>query len=154
MCKKHFFLILIISHRTFSHWFSPMRGFNGEKHDSFIDLNFSTGDMVVDFSGTKLFCGETDGSSFPNGGMRATHTAAAYTSWDITSPPFIRDDCLFIPSGFIAWTGQALDVKTPLLRSNESISEQGVRLLRNLGDKESTAIVSNCGWEQGLFKIY
>lgn len=131
-----------------------MRGFNGEKHDSFIDLNFSTGDMVVDFSGTKLFCGETDGSSFPNGGMRATHTAAAYTSWDITSPPFIRDDCLFIPSGFIAWTGQALDVKTPLLRSNESISEQGVRLLRNLGDKESTAIVSNCGWEQGLFKIY
>jgi glutamine synthetase len=86
--------------------------------------------------------------------LRATHTAAAHTSWDMTSPPFIRDDCLFIPSGFVTWGGHALDLKTPLLRVNQKLSEEGVRLLRNLGDKESKKVVSNVGWEQGLKNLF
>jgi glutamine synthetase len=91
--------------------------------------------------------------SFPSGGIRKTHTAAAYTSWDITSPPFVIDDVLFIPSAFIAWTGESLDLKTPLLRSNDAINKQALRLLRHLGDKETTHVNANVGWEQEFFVI-
>jgi len=137
----------------FVHWFSPIRGENAEKHDSFIDLNFKNGDLKVDFSGSKLFQGETDGSSFPNGALRATHSAAAYTGWDTSSPPFIKGDSLFIPSSFVAWTGESLDEKTPLLRSNSVINENGIRLLRALGDNNSQRVVSNVGWEQEFYVI-
>eukprot|EP01080_Neovahlkampfia_damariscottae_P007829 gene7829-12303_t len=137
---------------TYTHWFSPLRGYNAEKYDSFIDKD-SGGRVVVDFSGSKLFNGETDGSSFPTGGMRHTHTAAGFTSWDISSPPFIQDDCLYIPSAFIAWTGETLDEKTPLLRSNKAINDQSLRLLKLLGDTKSTEVHSNVGWEQEFFVI-
>ena len=138
---------------TYAHWFSPMRGCNGEKHDTFVDLNYKTGEMKVDFGSTFLFYGETDGSSFPNGGMRQTHTAAAYTSWDVSSPPFVRDDCLYIPAAFISWKGESLDLKTPLLRANQYLSEQATRLLNLIGDKDTTSVVSNVGWEQEFFVI-
>ena len=101
------------------------------QHDSFIDLDYKTGNMIVDFNGGKLFQGESDGSSFPSGSLRATHEAAAYTAWDTSSPPFIKGDCLLIPSSFIAWTGDSLDEKTPLLRSQAAINEQ-VNNLKNL----------------------
>eukprot|EP01080_Neovahlkampfia_damariscottae_P007957 gene7958-12424_t len=138
---------------TYAHWFSPMRGRNGEKHDTFVDLNYKTGEMKVDFGATALFFSETDGSSFPNGGMRQTHTAAAYTSWDTSSPPFVRDDCLYIPASFISWKGDALDLKTPLLRANQYLSKQATRVLNLIGDKETTSVVSNVGWEQEFFVI-
>merc|ERR1711968_283947 len=121
---------------NYSHWFSPVRGeplqsLNGMKHDSFVDLDFGSAEVVkpmtVGFSGSQLFFTETDGSSFPNGGLRATHTAAAYNSWDKLSPPFIRGDTLYIPSSFVAWTGAALDHKTPMLRSQEAINREGIR---------------------------
>jgi len=147
----------------YSHWFSPVRGepiqsMNGMKFDSFVDLNFGDASVVKPivsggFSGGKLFFNETDGSSFPNGGLRATHTAAAYNSWDKLSPPFLRGDTLFIPSVFVAWTGAALDHKTPLLRSQEAINREGMRLLKHLGDTSATSVVSNVGWEQEFFLI-
>ena len=105
------------------------------------------------FSGTKLFVGETDGSSFPNGGMRATHTAAAFTSWDLTSPPFIRDGTLYIPAVFVSHHGKALDQKTPLLRSMAAVNKQGVRLLKHLGDTEATQVICNVGIEQEFFVV-
>eukprot|EP00697_Spironema_sp_BW2_P008162 gnl/Spiro4/22673_TR11186_c0_g1_i1.p1 gnl/Spiro4/22673_TR11186_c0_g1~~gnl/Spiro4/22673_TR11186_c0_g1_i1.p1 ORF type:complete len:609 (-),score=194.19 gnl/Spiro4/22673_TR11186_c0_g1_i1:531-2357(-) len=138
---------------VFSHWFSPLRGSNAEKYDSFIDLNYTTGSILVDFSGSKLFGGETDGSSFPHGGLRATHAAGAYTAWDTTSPPFVLNDTLYIPASFIAWTGQALDERTPLLRSQDAVNEYGVRLLRALGDKKVQRVDSKVGWEQEFFVI-
>jgi len=138
---------------NYVHWFSPVRGENAEKHDSFIDLDYKTGNMIIDFNGNKLFQGETDGSSFPNGSLRATHMAAAYTGWDTTSPPFIKGDCLFIPSSFIAWTGDSLDEKTPLLRSHAAINQHGLRLLRLLGDTEAARVISNVGWEQEFHVI-
>merc|ERR1712178_576023 len=105
------------------------------------------------FNGGKLFLNETDGSSFPNGGLRATHTAAAFNSWDRISPPFVRGDTLYIPAAFVAWTGAALDHKTPLLRSQEAINKEGLRLLKHLGDTTAKHVVSNVGWEQEFFLI-
>merc|ERR1712193_122073 len=147
----------------YSHWFSPVRGepiqaMNGMKFDSFVDLNFGDASVVKPivrggFSGGKLFFNETDGSSFPNGGLRATHTAAAYNSWDKLSPPFLRGDTLFIPSVFVAWTGAALDHKTPLLRSQDAIHKEGMRLLKHLGDNSANKVVSNVGWEQEFFVV-
>ena len=162
---------------NYAHWFSPIRGGNGLKHDAFIDLDF--GDKATlkpivteHFNNTKLFLNETDGSSFPNGGLRATHTAAAFMSWDRSSPPFVRGDTLYvvrslslslsrithntlpnryIPASFVSHYGDALDEKTPLLRSNEAINTQGSRLLKLLGDTESTEVVTNVGWEQEFF---
>merc|ERR1719201_1031779 len=96
--------------------------------------------MVVDFTGGQLFMNETDGSSFPNGGLRATHTAAAYNSWDRMSPPTVYGDTLFIPSAFVAWTGAALDHKTPLLRSQDAIHKEAMRLLKHLGDNSQTRL--------------
>jgi len=147
---------------NYAHWFSPVRGepiqaLNGLKHDSFVDLDFSDSSVVkpmeVGFSGSQLFFNETDGSSFPNGGLRATHTAAAYNSWDRLSPVFVYGDTLYIPSAFVAWTGAALDHKTPLLRSQEAINREGMRLLKHLGDKDASSVVSNVGWEQEFFVV-
>jgi glutamine synthetase len=146
---------------NYAHWFSPVRSaseaLSGVKHDSFIDLDFGSDEIIKpivdDFSGTKLFFGETDGSSFPNGGLRVTHTAAAYVSWDRMSPPFIKGDTLYIPASFIAWTGAALDEKTPLLRSQNAIQKEGIRLLRHLGDNDAQKVVSNVGWEQEFFIV-
>lgn len=105
------------------------------------------------FDGTKLFFSETDGSSFPNGGMRSTHVAAAYMSWDKTSPPYVRNGTLNIPSAFMTYYGDALDHKTPLLRSQEAINREGIRLLRHLGDTTAKQVVSNVGCEQEYFLI-
>jgi glutamine synthetase len=147
---------------NYAHWFSPVRqnqseALNGIKHDSFIDLDFGSSEIikpiVEDFSGGKLFFNETDGSSFPNGGLRDTHTAAAYMSWDRTSPPFVKGDTLYIPASFIAWTGAALDEKTPLLRSQNAINNEGLRLLRHLGDNDTQKVVSCVGWEQEFFIV-
>merc|ERR1711871_908200 len=147
---------------NYAHWFSPVRGepiqaLNGMKFDSFVDLDFSDSavvkPMTVGFSGSQLFFNETDGSSFPNGGLRATHTAAAYNSWDRVSPCFVYGDTLYIPSAFVAWTGAALDHKTPLLRSQEAINKEGMRLLKHLGDTTAESVVSNVGWEQEFFVV-
>merc|ERR1711871_1228893 len=147
---------------NYAHWFSPVRGepiqaLNGQKHDSFVDLDFSDPSVVkpmtVGFSGSQLFFNETDGSSFPNGGLRATHTAAAYNSWDRISPCFAYGDTLYIPSAFVAWTGAALDHKTPLLRSEQAINKEGMRLLKHLGDSDATQVVANVGWEQEFFVV-
>lgn len=138
---------------NFAHWFSATRGSNAEKHDAFIDLDFKTGEIKAEFSGSKLFQGETDGSSFPNGGLRTTHSAAAYMSWDVTSPPFVRSDTLYIPAAFVTWNGEPLDDKTPLLRSQDAIEREGLRLLRALGDNKSERVIANVGWEQEFFLV-
>jgi glutamine synthetase len=138
----------------YSHWFSPMRGpFHGEKVETFMDVDFDTGELIVNLTGTELFQTETDGSSFPNGGLRVTHEAAAYMGWDTGSPPFVYEQTLYIPSAFVSWTGEALDQKTPLLRSGVAVNEQSLRLLRHLGDKKTQQVVSNVGWEQEFFVI-
>ncbi|KAG8461968.1 hypothetical protein KFE25_013987 [Diacronema lutheri] len=142
---------------NFAHWFSPMRGVNAQKHDGFMDLDFSSPSVLKpmrkDFDGTKLFMAETDGSSFPNGGLRFTHTAAAFNSWDMKSPPFVRGETMYIPSCFVAWTGMALDEKTPLLRSMAAINEQGKRLLGLIGEKSIAEVRTFVGWEQEFFVV-
>jgi len=139
---------------TYSHYFSPLRGpVAAEKLETFIDLNFKTTRIRTNLSGTELFQTETDGSSFPNGGLRVTHEAASFMNWDTASPPFIRKNTLYIPSAFVAWSGDALDYKTPLLRSNEAVGKQSLRLLKSLGDRKSKQVLSNVGWEQEFFVI-
>ena len=138
----------------YSHWFSPMRGpFHGEKLETFMAVDFETDQLIVDLSGSELFQTETDGSSFPNGGLRATHEAAAYMGWDTGSPPFVYGQTLYIPSAFVSWTGEALDQKTPLLRADAAVNEHAIRLLRHLGDRKSKQVVCNVGWEQEFFVI-
>jgi glutamine synthetase len=138
----------------YSHWFSPIRGpHHGEKLETFMAVDFQTDQLIVDLSGMELFQTETDGSSFPNGGLRATHEAAAYMGWDTGSPPFVYGQTLYIPSAFVSWTGEALDQKTPLLRADAAVNEQALRLLRHLGDKKSKQVVCNVGWEQEFFVI-
>lgn len=138
----------------YSHLFSPMRGaLHGEKLETFLDQDFGTGELIVNLSGSELFQTETDGSSFPNGGLRATHEAAAYMGWDMQSPPFVYGQTLYIPSAFVTWTGDALDQKTPLLRSNDAVNEHALRMLRHLGDTQSNKVLSNVGWEQEFFVI-
>jgi glutamine synthetase len=138
----------------YSHWFSPMRGpIHGEKLVTFVSVDFKTGNLILNLTGSELFQTETDGSSYPNGGLRETHAAAAYMGWDTGSPPFIYRQTLYIPSAFVSWTGEALDQKTPLLRSNLAVAEQSVRLLQHLGDKTSKEVVCNVGWEQEFFLI-
>jgi glutamine synthetase len=139
---------------SYSHWFSPVRGpVHGEKLETFMAVDFETGRLIVDLSGAELFQTETDGSSFPNGGLRATHEAAAYMGWDTGSPPFVYGQTLYIPSAFVSWTGEALDQKTPLLRADAAVNEQGLRLLRHLGDSEPKQVLCNVGWEQEFFVI-
>ena len=136
----------------YSHWFSPMRGpIHGEKLETFMAVNFEMDQLVVDLTGLELFQTETDGSSFPNGGLRATHEPAAYMGWDTGSPPFVYRQTLYIPSAFVSWTGEAPDQKTPLLRADAAVNKQALRLLRHLGDRKSKQVVCNVGWEQEFF---
>ncbi len=138
----------------YSHWFSPMRGpIHGEKLETFMAVDFETDQLIVDLTGSELFQTETDGSSFPNGGLRQTHEAAAYMGWDTGSPPFVYGQTLYIPSAFVSWTGEALDQKTPLLRADLAVNKHALRLLRHLGDKKSKQVVCNVGWEQEFFLI-
>lgn len=136
----------------YTHWFQPMTGKTAEKHDSFIEPT-GDGKVIMEFSGKQLIQGEPDASSFPNGGLRATFEARGYTAWDATSPAFIKDDTLCIPTAFCSYTGEALDKKTPLLRSMEAISKQAVRILRLFGDKETVKVMSTVGAEQEYFLI-
>ena len=138
----------------YSHWISPMRGpIPGEKLETFVEVDFQTDQLVVNLSGSELFQTETDGSSFPSGGLRDTHEAAGYMGWDTGSPPFVYRQTLYIPSAFVSLTGEALDQKTPLLRADFALSEQSVRLLRHLGDEESMQVICNVGWEQEFFLV-
>ena len=144
---------------NFAHWASPLRGANNLlKHESFVDLDWGSKSVVKPiisgFSGGRLFMSETDGSSFPNGGLRATHRAAAYMAWDTASPPFIRGDTVYIPSAFVTFNGDALDEKTPLLRSMRAVNSAGKRLLKLLGAPQveyEAGIDCNVGWEQEFF---
>ena len=117
----------------FTHWFQPMTGITAEKHDSFISP-VPDGKVIMEFSGKELIKGEPDASSFPSGGLRATFEARGYTAWDPTSDAFIKDGSLCIPTAFCSYGGEALDKKTPLLRSMEALSKQAVRVLRLFGD--------------------
>ncbi|WP_317856135.1 glutamine synthetase III [Chakrabartyella piscis] len=136
----------------FTHWFQPMTGITAEKHDSFIAPT-ADGHVIMEFSGKELIQGEPDASSFPNGGLRATFEARGYTAWDPTSFAFIKGGTLCIPTAFYSYGGQALDKKTPLLRSMEAINKQAVRVLRLLGDTETKRINVTVGPEQEYFLI-
>lgn len=141
----------------YTHWFQPMTGLTAEKHDAFISPT-PDGKVIMEFSGKELNQGESDASSFPNGGIRATFEARGYTVWDCTSPAFIREDkngnvTLTIPTAFYAYTGESLDKKTPLLRSMEAISKQAVRLLKLFGNTTCTRVITTVGPEQEYFLI-
>ena len=140
----------------FTHWFQPMTGITAEKHDSFISPT-ADGKVIMEFSGKELIKGEPDASSFPSGGLRATFEARGYTAWDCTSPAFLKEDAagvtLCIPTAFCSYTGEALDKKTPLLRSMEALSVQAVRVLRLFGNKTSKRVISTVGPEQEYFLV-
>ncbi|MGD1044568.1 MAG: glutamine synthetase III [Bacteroidota bacterium] len=136
----------------FTHWFQPMTGITAEKHDSFISPT-SDGRIIMEFSGKELIKGEPDASSFPSGGLRATFEARGYTAWDCTSPAFFKDNTLCIPTAFCSYTGEALDKKTPLLRSMQALSKQAIRVLRLLGNTTATRVVAMVGPEQEYFVI-
>ena len=125
----------------YTHWFQPLTGVTAEKHDSFITAPLPSGKVLMSFSGKELIKGEPDASSFPSGGLRATFEARGYTAWDCTSPAFVRQDAagatLCIPTAFCSYTGEALDQKTPLLRSMEAVDTQAIRLLRLFGNTTS-----------------
>ena len=135
----------------YTHWFQPMTGVTAEKHDSFIQPN---GDgVIMEFSGKELIKGEPDASSFPSGGIRATFEARGYTTWDPTSPAFVRDGSLYIPTAFCSYTGEVLDKKTPLLRSMERLSAEAVKILHLLGKTDVTRVITTVGPEQEYFLI-
>jgi len=136
----------------FTHWFQPMTGTTAEKHDSFISPT-SDGKVIMEFSGKELVRGEPDASSFPSGGIRATFEARGYTVWDITSFAFIKDGTLCIPTAFCSYSGEALDKKTPLLRSMEAISKQAIRVLKLFGDTTAQRVLTTVGPEQEYFLI-
>lgn len=140
----------------YTHWFQPMTGVTAEKHDSFISAE-SDSRAVLEFNGKELIKGEPDASSFPSGGLRATFEARGYTAWDCTSPTFLREDAigvtLCIPTAFCSYTGEALDKKTPLLRSMEAISKQAVRVLKLLGKTDVTNVSCSVGPEQEYFLV-
>lgn len=136
----------------FTHWFQPMTGITAEKHDAFINPT-GNGEVILEFSGKELIKGEPDASSFPSGGLRATFEARGYTAWDCTSPAFVKDDTLCIPTAFCSYNGEALDKKTPLLRSMEAISKQAVRVLRALGNTNTKRVITTVGPEQEYFLI-
>ena len=136
----------------FTHWFQPMTGFTAEKHDSFI-TPVGDGQVIMDFSGKELVKGEPDASSFPSGGLRATFEARGYTNWDPTSPAFIKDGTLYIPTAFCSYSGEALDKKTPLLRSMETLSREATKVLNLLGNTEVTGVYTTVGPEQEYFLV-
>ena len=136
----------------FTHWFQPMTGITAEKHDSFIS---PTGDgrVIMEFSGKELVRGEPDASSFPSGGLRATFEARGYTAWDPTSAAFVKDGSLYIPTCFFSYNGEALDKKTPLLRSMDEVSREAVRILRLFGDDKTRRVIPCVGAEQEYFLL-
>ena len=136
----------------FTHWFQPMTGYTAEKHDSFVTPT-GDGQVIMDFSGKMLIKGEPDASSFPSGGLRATFEARGYTAWDPTSPAFIKDQTLFIPTAFCSYTGEALDKKTPLLRSMEAISREAVKVLSLFGVNDVKNVHTTVGAEQEYFLV-
>ncbi|MCR5155197.1 MAG: glutamine synthetase III [Butyrivibrio sp.] len=136
----------------YTHWFQPMTGVTAEKHDSFIDP-VGGGKIAMDFSGKELVRGEPDASSFPSGGLRATFEARGYTAWDPTSFAFVKDNSLYIPTIFLSYSGEALDKKTPLLRSMDAVSKQSIRVLRLFGDTETKRVTAQCGPEQEYFLV-
>ncbi|NCC58761.1 MAG: glutamine synthetase III, partial [Synergistales bacterium] len=136
----------------FTHWFQPMTGITAEKHDSFISPQ-PDGSVIMEFSGKALVKGEPDASSFPSGGLRATFEARGYTAWDPTSYAFIKDNTLCIPTAFCSYSGEALDKKTPLLRSMEALNKEALRILRLFGVTDATRVVSSVGAEQEYFLI-
>lgn len=143
----------------YSHWFQPLTGATAEKHDAFISVPKSNGKVLMEFSGKELIKGESDASSFPSGGLRATFEARGYTAWDCTSPAFIKKDAtgegaiLYIPTAFCSYTGEALDQKTPLLRSMEAIDKQALRLIRLFGNTTSQRVTPSVGAEQEYFLV-
>ena len=141
----------------YTHWFQPLTGITAEKHDSFISPT-DDGGVIVEFSGKQLIQGEPDASSFPSGGLRATFEARGYTAWDCTSPAFLKTDeagnvTLTIPTAFYSYNGEALDKKTPLLRSMKAVSKQALRVLRAMGNKASMKVTSTVGPEQEYFLV-
>ena len=136
----------------YTHWFQPLSGITSEKHDAFVDPT-SDGHAIMTFSGKELIQGEPDASSFPSGGLRATFEARGYTAWDPTSYAFIKDDVLCIPTAFCSYTGEALDKKTPLLRSMKAIETQARRVLELFGEEDADRVVTNVGAEQEYFLI-
>ena len=141
----------------YTHWFQPLTGITAEKHDAFVTHPDAEGKMLMEFSGKELIKGEPDASSFPSGGLRATFEARGYTAWDITSPAFIKEAAtgaiLCIPTAFCSYTGEALDKKTPLLRSMEAINEQALRIVRLFGNDGATKVTPSVGAEQEYFLV-
>ncbi|NLL79505.1 MAG: glutamine synthetase type III [Clostridiales bacterium] len=141
----------------YTHWFQPLTGITAEKHDSFVSHPDEEGKMLMEFSGKELIKGEPDASSFPSGGLRATFEARGYTAWDITSPAFLKEAAtgpiLCIPTAFCSYKGEALDKKTPLLRSMEALSEQALRIVRLFGNTEATKVSPSVGSEQEYFLV-
>ncbi len=141
----------------YTHWFQPLTGITAEKHDAFVTLPDEDGKMLMEFSGKELIKGEPDASSFPSGGLRATFEARGYTAWDCTSPAFLKEDAagvtLCIPTAFCSYKGEALDKKTPLLRSMEAINEQALRIVRLFGNTEATKVTPSVGAEQEYFLV-
>lgn len=141
----------------YTHWFQPLTGVTAEKHDSFISAPDSTGKIMLEFSGKELIKGESDASSFPSGGLRATFEARGYTTWDCTSPAFLKEDAagvtLCIPTAFCSYTGEALDKKTPLLRSMQALDQQAMRILRLFGNMTSKKVIPSVGAEQEYFLV-
>ena len=141
----------------YTHWFQPLTGVTAEKHDSFISAPLPNGKVLMSFSGKELIKGEPDASSFPSGGLRATFEARGYTAWDCTSPAFVRHDAagatLCIPTAFCSYKGEALDQKTPLLRSMQAINEQSLRLLRLFGNTTAKKVIPSVGPEQEYFLV-
>ena len=141
----------------YTHWFQPLTGITAEKHDAFVTHPDESGKMIMEFSGKELIKGEPDASSFPSGGLRATFEARGYTAWDITSPAFLKEDAtgviLCIPTAFCSYKGEALDKKTPLLRSMEAVSTQALRIVRLFGNTGATKVVASVGPEQEYFLV-
>ena len=136
----------------YTHWFQPMTGITAEKHDSFISPS-GDGRVIMEFSGKELVRGESDASSFPSGGLRATFEARGYTAWDPTAFAFVKDNSLYIPTCFFSYTGEALDKKTPLLRSMDEVSREAIRILRLFGDQETMRVTASVGAEQEYFLL-
>ena len=134
----------------FAHWFQPMTGITAGKHNSFIAPS-GDGKVIMEFSGNELVRGESDASSFPSGGLRATFEARGYTVWDITSYAFVKDNTLYIPTAFCSYGGEALDKKTPLLRSMEALNKQALRIIRLFGNTSVQRVTSMVGCEQEYF---
>ena len=136
----------------YTHWFQPMTGTTAEKHDSFI-LPDGKGNVIMEFSGKELIKGESDASSFPNGGIRATFEARGYTAWDPSSYAFIKEGSLYIPTAFCSYTGEALDKKTPLLRSMEAVNNEALKIIKLLGNTTAKSVCTTVGPEQEYFLI-